>query len=242
MTYYDRQEPRLYHRKPVSSHPALRPSGRIAERRKLPWLEIILLVLLALGSGFAIRYLMLERPQQPTAPASPATAAPSVAPQEAADMPAAAEQAPPEQPGASETPSTFTSEAIGDWMLICPSDASRARCIIQQRLAAQGGGTAFIWTITRDEQGVVRAVWQTPADVNPEPGMAIDLGDGQPRTVPFEACESHSCRVKAVLAPVYLDALVRATSVSAIVMVASSGQLVRYRLGATGLATAISRL
>jgi invasion protein IalB len=247
MTYFDRQEPRLYSG-PARRGVALGPTARLARKRTIPWLEIVLVAMLVLGAAYAVRFLLIDRPSPATEAAPHASVAPEtsavaqkpVVRKEAAEPPATSKVA--EQALEPAAQPTYTTETIGDWSLICPAAPAPEKCSLQQRLTAQDGGTAFLWTISRDAEGIVRAVWQTPADVNREPGMAMDLGDGQPRTVPFEGCDANSCRVKAVLAPVYLDALARAPTVSALVLTGSNNQIVRYQLSPKGLAEALARL
>jgi invasion protein IalB len=200
------------------------PSPQPRIRRLTRWGGMALLALLLVGAGVVAGYVLhqtgLWRPLFGSGPTSSALSSPTI-------------------PGDPASLFDAPVETIGDWALVCPP---AGRCFLRQRLADGGGETAFIWILQKDEQGTVRSVWQIGQEVNTGPGMAIELGDGRPRTVPFEGCASGVCTARAILAPDYLAQLSAAASVSAFAMAAETQQVVRFRLSAAGIAEALARL
>ncbi len=218
---------------PVEPVRPLRRSGRW-----LRYVAVVLGAIVLLGAGALAGYLIMGLPTPKVAVAEATPAAP----------PAEASVESPAAPPAVEAPATDAPadnsviENIGDWVLVCASEETQPQCALQQRLAEPDGSTALMWSIYRDGQGTLRAVWQMPPKVETAPGIAIDLGDGAPRTVPFEGCDATLCSVRATLAPQFIAQLEAATTVSAVVMMSADRQLVRYRLSAAGLAEALPRL
>src|SRR5690242_18269772 len=89
MTYFDRQEPRLS-RGATPRSSALGPTARLAQKRRVPWIEIVLVALLLLGAAYAVRFLIADGTQPvPSPQASVAPASPSVTPKPAAAPPKA---------------------------------------------------------------------------------------------------------------------------------------------------------
>lgn len=219
------------------------PSGRRQQRsrRKLRSLltKLVLLAALVVGLIGIVAYLDVSAP-----------AGPKGEPQVAAATPAATAKSSPATENApnatvqsdSAGPTVEKVADIGDWAVFCPTPPNAQTCFIQQRLASQGGQTAFLWTIYVDDKGTYRAVWQTPSGVDAHAGMGLDLGGGQSQAVPFEGCDDRSCSVRAVLTPAYLDQIKSAASVTALVMASSSKQVVRFQLSSRGLAEALARI
>ncbi|HEV7719517.1 MAG TPA: invasion associated locus B family protein [Arsenicitalea sp.] len=148
----------------------------------------------------------------------------------------------PAKPPAPPQPPAKT-EAIEDWMLVCPADApNSSKCYIQQQLwTADKQTVVFVWTLRKDDKGVVHSVWRAPTGAVLSRGMIADLGDGKPRTVPFSTCEAKGCFIQAVLTPDYLHGLTASSNVSATISLAGD-KPVRFALSSRGLAEALSRL
>jgi invasion protein IalB len=110
-----------------------------------------------------------------------------------------------------------------------------------QRLVDTDKRPRLVWSVTRDTNGTVRAMWQTPTDVDPKQGLVLDIGDGKPRTVPFAACAEQYCLVRGILAPAYLTTLAsvgRAT----VALNSKTGQATSYAFALTGLADGLAWL
>ena len=137
----------------------------------------------------------------------------------------------------------MTTVAFVDWIVACPVDKQAGvPCIAQQQLVSAGGTTVLIWTIERDPEGTVHAVWRVPTGVALTRGLIIDLGDSQPGVIPFSACDARLCTARAVLKPDYLKRLLAAEQVSAGVTIAGSGKQMEFHLSSRGLGEALSRL
>ena len=225
-------------RRPVSSG-AESTSRRADSGRSFLRSSIIVLVLSACGvAGYFLAdglYLASQRPTS-VAPGAAVPSGPVVeTPNEAvADEPV---PTPPTAPVA-----TPTARTIGEWSLVCPgSNAPRADCALVQRLVDTDKRPRLVWSVTRDTDGTVRAMWQTPTDVDPKQGLVLDIGDGKPRTVPFAACAEQYCLVRGILAPAYLTTLAsvgRAT----VALSSKTGQATSYAFALTGLADGLAWL
>jgi invasion protein IalB len=207
------------------------------------WSRLLLLLgmLTLVPLGMVAAYLILgDRPgaslQLAAAQTQPAAVAqPSTAIQSSALKPPVKTTAPPQTPAKTET--------IKDWMLVCPADAPNStKCYIQQQLwTADKQRIVFVWTLRKDDKGVVHSVWQAPPGAVLSRGMIADFGDGKPRTVPFSTCGAKGCFIQAVLTPDYLQGLTASSNVSATVSLAGD-KPVRFALSSRGLAEALSRL
>lgn len=110
--------------------------------------------------------------------------------------------------GATATPTnSIRSYAFGDWFLVCAAPPAERSCIAQQQITDSSETVFFTWSLQFDAKGVLRSLWQTPADIRTESGFIIDAGDGKPRPVRFSPCDSNGCTVRGVLAPEFLKTL-----------------------------------
>ena len=196
------------------------------------WLLLLIVMLVLLAFGVVAGYLILGDRHGARTPAAVAPAGGQAA------LPAAAPQA-----DASTGPAPKT-EAIADWLLVCPADApNSAKCLIQQQLRTKTANqTVLVWTLRKDDKGVVHSVWQAPTGVVLGQGLLIDVGDGKPRRVPFNTCGPNSCIVQAVLTPDYLQTLEAATGVSATIVLVGSDKPLQLQLSSRGLADGLARL
>jgi len=138
----------------------------------------------------------------------------------------------------------LSTQQVGDWAVICPSAPAAGKdCFAQQQLRTRDRKQLVLaWTVRRDADGTVHAVWEVPADVVRERGMVIDLHDGKPKGLAFVGCTAQSCTARAVLAPDYLQSIEAAASIEAAVSATNQADPVRFRLSSKGLADALARL
>lgn len=137
---------------------------------------------------------------------------------------------------------TPTARTIGEWSLVCPgSNVPRADCALVQRLVDSNRRPRLVWSVTRDTDGTVRAMWQTATDVDPRQGLSLDIGDGKPRTVPFAACAEQYCMVRGILAPAYLATLASVGRVT-VGLSSKTGEATSYAFALTGLADGLAWL
>lgn len=233
-------------------------------RRRPFWvMPLAGLAMLGLGAGAAYLVSNLTAPPRPAAVATPpAETEPATTPPESPapatpaaveTAPATVEAAPPAAPApepatvtppvpAAQQQANITTESIEDWLLVCPT-TGEARCLIQQQLrSSESNAIVVSWSIQRDAQGVVSAVWRTPTGLLLAQGLVLDAGDGNPRVVPFSSCDPSGCVARAVLAQDYLATLGSAAAISGTVVAASSNQPVRFPFSSRGLTTALARL
>ncbi len=201
------------------------------------WLRSAVIVLMLSACGVAGYFLadavfMASQRAAPAAP--PAATPPAEALNEVADD---APAAPPAAPVAAPTTRT-----IGMWTLVCPgSNVPRTDCALVQRLVDAEKRPLLVWSITRDTDGTVRAMWQTPTNVDQQRGLVLDAGDGKPRKVPFAACADQYCLVRGILAPTYLTTLSQAPRVTVAVSDAA-GNPATFAFTPTGLADGLAWL
>ena len=213
--------------------------GHHRPRRRNGWLANGLVAVLLAACGVGGFYLAdsVFQASQRLAPAAPNTvgdkqlvptpATPSETRDEALAQPAAPSTTPAATP---------TIRKIGSWTLICPgANSPRTDCALVQRLVDAEKRPVLVWSVTRDSDGTVRAMWQTALDVDRKVGLVLDAGDGKPRTVPFAGCSEQYCLVRGILAPTYLPTLAAAPSVT-VALKGANGTPATYALAATGLA------
>lgn len=209
-----------------------------------------LLVAVALGACGVGGYFLADSvylASQRLAPASQVAVTP-VDPAATSPVPAAPSDA--TKPGnqASVLPSaplevaTPTGRRIGNWTLVCPgTNAPRTDCALVQRLVDTQKRPVLVWSVTRDSDGTVRAMWQTPVDVDRKRGLVLDAGDGKPRSVPFAGCAEQYCLVRGILAPNYLPTLAASGRITVSVSNAG-GQVATHAFASTGLADGLAWL
>lgn len=221
---------------------------RLRPRRRTSWLRSVIIVLALAACGVGGYYLadsvflasqrLAPVPSDKVAdsPDSGSAAAP-VAPEQPQDDTLAQPIAP-----SSTSAATPTSRKIGGWTLICPgTNSPRTDCALVQRLVDAEKRPVLVWSVTRDSDGTVRAMWQTALDVDRKSGLVLDAGDGKPRAVPFAGCSKQYCLVRGILAPAYLPTLAAAPRVT-IALKAANGTPATYVLAATGLADGLTWL
>jgi invasion protein IalB len=197
------------------------------------WLRSAIIVLMLSACG-VVGYFLADAVFMASQRAAPAAPPPAEALDEVADD---APPAPPAAPVAAPTTRT-----IGLWTLVCPgSNVPRTDCALVQRLTDAEKRPLLVWSITRDTDGTVRAMWQTPTNVNQQRGLVIDAGDGKPRKVPFAACADQYCLVRGILAPTYLTTLAQAARVSVSISDAT-GKPATFAFTLTGLAEGLAFL
>lgn len=146
-----------------------------------------------------------------------------------------ADAAPP-QPTATE------SRTIGDWLLSCVTIAGKKQCSIAQRLTDKNSNTVvFAWTIAKDANGNLVAIWDTPTGVLVNQGVALDVGSAQPLVVPYRACTAQQCEAAANLAAAFVTQLTSVPKATATI-VATSGQRVTFNFSVNGLAEGLAAL
>lgn len=205
-------------------------------RPRTSWLSSLLIAaaLAACGVGGYFIADSVYLASQRLAPASAATSPTTEIP---ADAPAAVTPAEPQDQALARpvTPAVATPTKIGSWTLVCPAaNSPRTDCALVQRLVDAEKRPVLVWSVTRDSDGTVRAMWQTPLDVDRKGGLVLDAGDGKPRTVPFAGCSKQYCLVRGILAPAYLPTLAAARRVT-VALKSTAGQPTTYTLPAIGL-------
>jgi invasion protein IalB len=225
-------------REPRLSRRAARAEGYDERaRRGRSWLKSVLIVLALSACGVAgyfiadAVYLASQRPV-------PSPAQPAPAPAEVVAAPAETpQQAEPAAPVAAPTART-----VGSWTLVCPgANVPRADCALVQRLVDADKRPLVVWSVTRDTDGTVRTMWQTPTNVDRQRGLVLDVGDGRPRTVPFAACAEQYCVVRGILAPAYLATLAAAPRVTVAVS-DTVGNAATHAFALAGLADGLAWL
>lgn len=210
-------------------------AGRPGGGRRRSWLGSVVVGLALVACGVAGYFLAdgVYLASQRSAPApQPATPDGAVEVAEAV--------APPATPAAPVA--APVTRAIGTWTLVCPgSNVSRADCALVQRLVDAEKRPLLVWSVTRDTDGTVRAMWQTPTNVDRERGLVLDAGDGKPRTVPFAGCADQYCLVRGILAPAYLTTLAAAPRVTVAVS-DLTGRPATYDFALTGLTDGLAWL
>jgi invasion protein IalB len=161
-----------------------------------------------------------------------------------ADAPPSAVAPAPAVVGSASAPPALTTQQIGDWAVVCPSAPAAIKdCFAQQQLRTRDSRQLVVaWTVRRDADGTVHAVWDVPGDVVRERGLVIDLHDGKPKGLPFAACTAQSCTARAVLAPDYLGSIEAAAGIEVAVSASGKTDPVRFQLSSKGLAEALGKL
>lgn len=217
-------------------------------RRRNAWLANILIVFVLAACGVGGYYLadsvFLASQRLAPATSNNAAEAPAAEPSPepvTPDKPRDEALAQPTAP-ATNSVATPTSRKIGSWTLICPgTNSPRTDCALVQRLVDAEKRPVLVWSVTRDSDGTVRAMWQTALDVDRTAGLILDAGDGKPRTVPFAGCSKQYCLVRGILARGYLPTLAAAPSVTVAIR-SANGAPATYALAATGLADGLAWL
>jgi invasion protein IalB len=226
------------------------PAGRRLSVVQLVLLALIVIVLLACGAG--IGYFWLNARDVGAIDASAAVALPiPVAPPAAATPAPAIQQAAVATQQAAATPSPAPTPAnapkittFADWVLACPPEVPDSqKCVVEQQVRSRDGKSLFmVWSFRKDAQGAVHGSWQTPPNAVQAQGIAIDIGDGQPKLLKFSSCTAKACTALAAPTPDYLQKLEASTSLAATFSTTDSATPLRLGLSSRGLVEALSHI
>lgn len=126
------------------------------------------------------------------------------------------------------------------WTAAC-DETNGEFCIAAQVLASPGDPLIETsWTIEHGSDGLV-AIWTAPAGVDIAHGMALIMGEGEPKTMPFTSCGLYSCESRLSLAGDFVDRLRRSARVSTEIVLAN-GKMVHFDFTRDGLDDALARL
>ena len=120
----------------------------------------------------------------------------TVQPAPPAERSARADRAPSTAPSSSEANRT----EFGDWVLICPEQGSARGCLIgQNHVGAESQRSIFAIQLRRSDDSGVEALLTTPLHVLLQPGVAFDIGQGDPIRIEFNQCRDEQCQASARL-------------------------------------------
>lgn len=140
----------------------------------------------------------------------------------------------------SPAPAARTAAQPSGWILSCDA-RTPASCTASQSLARPDNPSLETsWTIESGEGGLV-GVWTTPTSVVVSRGMVLTLGDGKPKTVPFDSCGPHSCEVRARLAADFIEQLKGSARISTEIVL-RGGKTIVFSFSKTGLGDALKKL
>ncbi|MCX5497260.1 invasion associated locus B family protein [Kaistia dalseonensis] len=131
-------------------------------------------------------------------------------------------------------------ETIGAWSLNCAGAAS-APCAMSQSLHQVGTPPQDATLVIERTAAGVFAVWTMPTGIMVNRGMTLDIGDGNPKIVPYESCDAATCEIRAKLAPDFIIILKAATRLSATITF-KGGTSFTFAFGLDGFVNALARV
>lgn len=139
-----------------------------------------------------------------------------------------------------EIPAARLPEPQSGWIASCDTGAP-IFCTASQSLARSDDPMMETsWTIEKGEGGLV-AIWTTPTGVMVSRGMTLTMGDGKPKTVPFDSCGPRSCEVRAKLASDFIGLLKGSPRISTQIVL-RGGKTVTFDFARQGLEPALEKL
>jgi len=99
----------------------------------------------------------------------------------------------------------------------------------------------LLWVIGRDNQGVLRTVFQSPTGVQIPRGLELKFGTAAARTVPYAACTPQNCESSIAID----DAMVRdarASGEATATIYAIDGRSINFKMGIKGIDKAFAAL
>jgi invasion protein IalB len=131
------------------------------------------------------------------------------------------------------------------WTVTCTDTvekASKKTCsAMLQVIEEKQRQVLLLWVIGRDNQGVLRTVFQSPTGVQIPRGLELKFGNAAARTVPYAACTPQNCEASLAVD----DAMIRdarANGEATATIFAVDGRTINFKMGIKGIDKAFAAL
>jgi invasion protein IalB len=142
---------------------------------------------------------------------------------------------------ATASTATRTEKTFGSWTVVCTEDGKTKRCTMgQSRAQVEGNKKAvvLVWSISSSHAGDVTQSVLVPAGISVKEGVRVFIGDGDPITIPYDACGPRVCIASAPLDQKQIATIKLAKKASASYVRGGTKQLLQVDLDLGGFADA----
>jgi invasion protein IalB len=172
--------------------------------------------------------------------AAPAASAPQAPQRPAAPPVREAQQQQPRQ----DTPQRFETTIYGPWRVICqkPADAPKKVCTANLRVYDQKRQRVLlIWAISRNAEGALVLLLQTPTGVQVREGVELKLGNGPAHRLKYVACMPRHCQASITLDAALVKQAMGANDATASITLLN-GRAVQFNMSIKGIDKALGAL